>query len=178
MLFCRQFYGIKWKTTRELSLDLITSQSIICRHLKKIEKLSKLGVWLLHTVSEKNKEGCISRATNLSQPRNYHFHKNIITDYEKWVFYHNIQHKRQGINKYKSPQVTKKSWASWLKSYAVWMVGTSRYYSFWVFKLQSDAQCRLILSTAATRAWKSFKKTHCTRRERKRCASLWQAQIL
>ena len=38
-----------------------------------------------------------------------------------------------------------------------------RYYSFWVFKLQLDAQCRLILSTAPTYAWKSSKKTPCIR---------------
>ena len=32
------------KSTRELALDLNTSQSTICRHLKKIGKVSKLGV--------------------------------------------------------------------------------------------------------------------------------------
>ena len=51
-----------------------------------------------------------------------------------------------------------KGGASWKTSYAVFMVGSTQYYSFWVFKPQLDTQCRLIFITTATCEWKSFKK--------------------
>ena len=35
---------------------------------------------------------------------------------------------------------------------------TMQYYSFWVFKLQSDTRCRLILLTTTRWTWKSEKK--------------------
>ena len=68
--------------------------------------------------------------------------------------------------------IDSKVWASWKKSYYVWMVGSLCYYSFWVFKLQSDTQCRLIHLTAAKCAWK-FKKTPCTCQLEKQCPSAW-----
>ena len=44
------------KNTQDLSLDFNTSQSTICGNLKKIGKVTKLGVWLPRNLSEKNKE--------------------------------------------------------------------------------------------------------------------------
>ena len=38
------------KSTWELALDLNISQSTICHYLKKIGKVSNLGVWLPHTL--------------------------------------------------------------------------------------------------------------------------------
>ena len=52
-----------------------------------------------------------------------------------------------------------KSRASWKKSYAVCEVGSPQNNIFWVFKLWSDTQCRLIHSTAAMCTWKSSKRT-------------------
>ena len=87
------------KSTRELALDFNKSQSTIWRHLKKIEKVSKLGVWNPHKLREKNKEDRISIVTSfLSIQRNDPFFKNIMTDDEKWVFYDNVQWKRQWID--------------------------------------------------------------------------------
>jgi len=43
------------QSTRELADKLNTSQSTICRHLKKFGKVSKLGVWVPHALSETNK---------------------------------------------------------------------------------------------------------------------------
>ena len=60
------------KRIQELGLDLNTSQSTICCHLKKIRKVSNLGVWLPHTLSEKNKYDCILIVTSLlSRQRNF-----------------------------------------------------------------------------------------------------------
>ena len=47
------------KIAQELALDLNTYQFTICHHLKRIRKVSKLGVWLPHILSEKDKEDCI-----------------------------------------------------------------------------------------------------------------------
>ena len=52
------------KSTRELALDLNTSQSLICCHLKKRGYISSLVVWLLHSLNHKNKENRITRVTS------------------------------------------------------------------------------------------------------------------
>ena len=46
------------------------------------------------------------------------------------------------------------------KKYAVYKIVLPRYYSFWVFKPQSDSEYRLSLSTATMCAWKSSKKIY------------------
>ena len=53
------------KSTQELVLDLNTSQSTICHHLRKIGKVSQLGIWVIHILSARNKENCIYIATSL-----------------------------------------------------------------------------------------------------------------
>ena len=71
-----------------------------------------------------------------------------------------------------------KSEASWKKNYAACMVWSLWYYSFCIFKQQSDIQCRLMLSKAATCAWKSMKMP-CPPQLGKYCASstITQGQI-
>ena len=84
-------------------------KSEICRHLKKIRKLSKLGVWVPHVLREKNKKDCISIVlTLLSSQRNYPFLNNIITDDEISVFYDTVQCKRQRIGQDVFPQTIPK----------------------------------------------------------------------
>ena len=48
------------KSTQELALDLHTYQIYYLLPVKKIEKMSKLDVWVLHTLREKRKEDCRS----------------------------------------------------------------------------------------------------------------------
>ena len=73
------------QSTRELADKLNTSQSTICRHLEKMGKVSKLGVWVPHALSEKNKADRLSIATSLlSRQRNNLFLDKIITEDEKW----------------------------------------------------------------------------------------------
>ena len=79
----------------ELALDFNTSQSTTWHLLKKIRKGSKLGIWLPHTLNEKNEKDQIFIAKNLlSRQRNYQFLKNVITDDEKCVFCDNVQWKK------------------------------------------------------------------------------------
>ena len=83
---------------RQSNLDfkLNTSQSAICRHLEKMGKVSKLGVWVPHAHSRKNKADRLSIATSLlSRQRNDPFLNKIITGDEKWMTYDNVARKRQ-----------------------------------------------------------------------------------
>ena len=43
------------QSIRGLADKLNMSQTNICHHLEKMEKVSKLGVWVPHALSEKNK---------------------------------------------------------------------------------------------------------------------------
>ena len=68
------------QSTRELTLDFNASLSTISCHLKKIGKVTKLGVWVSHNLNEKHKEDYKSIATSLlSRQRIYLFFKNITT---------------------------------------------------------------------------------------------------
>ena len=149
-----------WNAIYTKVLDLNTSQSTIYCHLKKIGKVWKLGIWVPHTLSEKNKEYCVSVVTSLlSRPRNNLFLKNIITSDKHLSFMTMFNRKGNELNSMilcSLPQRQKRK-----KSYAVCMVGSPWYYYLsWVFKLQSDTQGRFILSTTAMCAWKSSKKIH------------------
>ena len=84
-------------------------QFTICCHLKKIGKVSRLGIWLPQTLSENNEEDRISTATSLlSKQNNDTFLKNIMTGHEKWVIYDNVQRKRQWIDEDISLQPNRK----------------------------------------------------------------------
>ncbi|KAL6438745.1 hypothetical protein ACFW04_004619 [Cataglyphis niger] len=56
--------------------------------LKKLGKINKLGVWIPHNLSERNKEDRMSIATSLlSRVKIEPFLNRIITGDEKWVTY-------------------------------------------------------------------------------------------
>ena len=55
------------KSTWELTLDLIISQSTMCHHLKKIGKVSNPSVFVLNTLSPKNREVRDSMTSFLSK---------------------------------------------------------------------------------------------------------------
>ena len=75
------------------SPDLNTSKYKICHHPKKIGKVIKMGIWVLH-----NNENRIPIETSvLSKQRNNPFFKNIIT-----AWYNNDHWKRQWTDKYET----------------------------------------------------------------------------
>ena len=92
------------QSTRELAQKLNTSQSTVCRHLEKLGKVSKLGVWVPYKLSERNKADRMSIATSLlSRENNDPFLKKIITGDEKWITYENIVRKGQWLDKDQPP---------------------------------------------------------------------------
>ena len=75
------------QTTRDLAEKLNTSQSTICRHLEKMGKVCKLGVWVPHNLSEHKATRMTIATSLLSRENNEPFLKNIITGDEKWITY-------------------------------------------------------------------------------------------
>ncbi|CAK9820139.1 Histone-lysine N-methyltransferase SETMAR [Anthophora quadrimaculata] len=92
------------QSTRGIAERLNTSQSTVNRHLEKLGKVSKLGVWVPHNLSERNKEDRMSIATSLlSRVKIEPFLNRIVTGDEKWVTYDNIVRKRQWLDKDQPP---------------------------------------------------------------------------
>ena len=89
-------------------------------------KVSMLGVWVPHTLSEENKEDCISITTV------YPFLKNNITDEEKWLFYDNDERKMQQFDTYESLQITSK--VKIRERNAVLLLDNAWLYSAWTAK--------------------------------------------
>ena len=83
---------------QELADKQNMSQYTICRHLEKMGKVSKLGVWVPHALSEKNKADRLSIATSLlSRQRNDPFLDEFIAGDEKWITYDNVVCKGCGL---------------------------------------------------------------------------------
>ena len=107
-------------------------------------------------LSEKNKEDCISIMTSvLLRQKSDTFHKISLLVMKNRPFMTMFNAKGSGLARmnltaYPYNRASK-------TSHSAYMVGLPNYYSFWVFTLQSDTQCRLIHSIAATCAWKSKK---------------------
>ena len=72
------------QSTRDIAERLNTSRSTVNRHLEKLGKVRKLGVWVPHNLSERNKEDRISIATSLlSRVKIEPFLNRIVTGDEK-----------------------------------------------------------------------------------------------
>ncbi|CAL1289207.1 unnamed protein product [Larinioides sclopetarius] len=110
------------QSTRCIEERLNTSQSTVIRHLEKLGKVSKLGVWVPHNLSERNKEDRMSIATSLlSWVKMEPFLNRIVTGDEKWVTYKNIVRKRQWLDKDEPPLPDPKANIHGKKSYCcVW----------------------------------------------------------
>ena len=105
-------------------------------HLKNNGIMSQKSVWLPNILSEKNKKDGIFIDKSLIR-RNYQFLKFIIGD-----FYDHVQWIRQWIDKDKSSQSIPTVQLQGRKvMLRIW------YFSFWVFKSQSDTQCRYTLNS-------------------------------
>ena len=56
------------QSTRDIAKRMHISQSTLCRHLEKLGKVCKLGAWVPHNLSERNKEDRMPIATCLLSP--------------------------------------------------------------------------------------------------------------
>ncbi|CAK9827579.1 Histone-lysine N-methyltransferase SETMAR [Anthophora retusa] len=81
-------------TTREIAERLNLSNSTVHDHLKDLGLTSKLDIWVLHVLTERN----LCRRVDvcdllLKRHKNDPFLKRIITGDEKWVVYNNVKRK-------------------------------------------------------------------------------------
>jgi histone-lysine N-methyltransferase SETMAR len=90
---------------RGIGERLNVSHTTISNHLKAMGKVSKLGKWVPHELSETNLQTRISICNSLlSRYEIEPFLKQIITCDEKWVFYDNAVNKRQWLDANEAPE--------------------------------------------------------------------------
>ena len=90
------------RQARDIARRMCTSQSTVCRHLEKLGKVFKLGVWVFHNLSERKKDDRMAVATSLlSSIKQKLFLERIITGDEKWISNDNISIKYNGLIKIK-----------------------------------------------------------------------------
>ena len=83
------------RTTWEIANILRISKSSIENHLHQLCYVNRFDVWVPHKLSEKNLLDRISTCDSLLKHyENVPFLKQIVTGYEKWILYNNVERKR------------------------------------------------------------------------------------
>lgn len=97
------------QTLRCLATTFGCSHVTIENHLKQLGFLSRLGVWLPHTLSENQQNLRMDICQSLlSKKRTFAWLDNLITGDEKWVLYVNIGRKHQWLRRTQQPIPTPK----------------------------------------------------------------------
>ena len=92
-------------TTREMADALGHSHSTIERHLAEMGKVSKLGSWVPHTLTQSNRDQRSDTcALLLSRHRRFDWLDQVLTGDEKWVMYANFTRKRQWVDAHAKPE--------------------------------------------------------------------------
>lgn len=87
-------------TTREYAETLGCAQSTVVTHLESLGKVPKLGVWVPHLLSQRNREQRLDACTSLlSYSRRTDWLDTVITGDEKWVLYVNVARKHSWVDK-------------------------------------------------------------------------------
>jgi histone-lysine N-methyltransferase SETMAR len=88
-----------------LASALGCNQSTVVRHLHTLGKVSKLGSWIPHVLTEGNRiarsEACLNL---LSRSRRFDWLNDLLTGDEKWVMYANHSRKRQWVSQGDEPE--------------------------------------------------------------------------
>ena len=88
-------------TTREYAETLGCAQSTIITHLESLGKVSKLGVWVPHRLTQRNREQHLDACTSLlSYSRRTDWLDTVVTGDEKWILYVNVTRKRSWVDKH------------------------------------------------------------------------------
>lgn len=96
-------------TVDQIAERMDSSHGTVFRHLKEIGKVSKLGKWVPHELSEINCQQRLNICTSLlSRLEREPFLDRLVTGDEKWILYHNVTRKRQWTDKDKQPSPTAK----------------------------------------------------------------------
>ncbi|XP_052827644.1 histone-lysine N-methyltransferase SETMAR-like [Octopus bimaculoides] len=93
------------QTTRELAEKMECSHTAIEKHLHSMGKVPKYGVWVLHALSDNNKnQRATISAGLLARHHSTHGHKQrflyrIVTGDEKWCLYINMKQCKEWLSK-------------------------------------------------------------------------------
>ena len=84
-----------WQTTRDLAAKLGVDYTTVFHHLKNLNMVCKLDVWVPHKLSEKNFLDQYSACSSLlSHHECEPFLDRIVTGDDKWIVYDNVVRKR------------------------------------------------------------------------------------
>lgn len=82
-------------STEEIAERLNCDKSTAFRHIKKLDYISKLDLWVPHLLTDKNKLDRVSSCNSLlGRLTNDPFLDRLVTGDEKWIEYNNIHRKR------------------------------------------------------------------------------------
>ncbi|GFT06870.1 histone-lysine N-methyltransferase SETMAR [Trichonephila clavipes] len=96
-------------TVGQIAEKMNSSHGTVFHHLKKIGKVSKLGKWVPHELSEANCQQQINIYTYLSSRfERESFLDRLVTGDKKRIIYHNITRKRTWTDRDKQPIPTAK----------------------------------------------------------------------
>lgn len=91
-------------TTREMAASLGCSQRTVVNHLGKIGKVPKLGTWVPHQLTARDRQQRVDLCmVHLTSHRTTAWLDSIITGDEKWVAYVNHRRKHQWVNRGEQP---------------------------------------------------------------------------
>ncbi len=92
-------------TTRELATALGFDQSTIVRHLDVLGKVPKMGCWVPHKLTERDRDQRVTIASFLlSYSRTNTWLGSLITGDEKWVLYVNVHRRHQWVDQDAEPE--------------------------------------------------------------------------
>ena len=96
-------------TTREIAERFNLSNAIVHKHMKRLELISKLDIWVAHVLTGRILLRRINDCdTLIRRQRNDPFLKRIITGDEKLVVYNNVKRKRSWSKKDETAQTASK----------------------------------------------------------------------
>lgn len=97
-------------TTRDIAETLSLHHSTVHDHLRNLGFISKLDIWVPHTLKEIHLTNRINVAdTLLNRDKTDPFLKRLVTGDEKWIVYNNIKRKRSWCRRNDQPQTTSKA---------------------------------------------------------------------
>lgn len=86
-------------TTRDLAKQFNCAHGTIEQHLHNLGKVSKLGKWVPHILTEANKITRVSICQSLlSRKRRFDWLESLVTTDEKWILFSNVTRKRSWVS--------------------------------------------------------------------------------
>jgi hypothetical protein len=91
------------QTTREMASEMGCDHATIVRHLQSMGRVQELGIWVLHFLTQDNKNQCVAIcASLLAHHRLAHQHQSFLSrtviGEEKWCLYVNFKQRKEWMS--------------------------------------------------------------------------------